>query len=222
MHQTSWGLSTRIIGAIIMVHGDNEGLKLPPHIAPVQVMICPVMQKKEGVLNKAYELEKELKAAGFRVKTDARDRNPGYKFADSEMRGIPLRVEIGPRDIENSQAILVRRDTHEKITVPFSELVNKTGELLETIQHDMYEKAKEHLESHTFKATSIEEMTDILNNKTGFVKAMWCGSKKCEEHIKDKTGASSRCISFEQEHIDDKCIYCGKPAAKMVYWGRAY
>ena len=222
VHQTSWGLSTRIIGAIIMVHGDNEGLKLPPHIAPVQVMICPVMQKKEGVLNKAYELEKELKAAGFRVKTDARDRNPGYKFADSEMRGIPLRVEIGPRDIENSQAILVRRDTHEKITVPFSELVNKTGELLETIQHDMYEKAKEHLESHTFKATSIEEMTDILNNKTGFVKAMWCGSKKCEERIKDKTGASSRCIPFEQEHIDDKCIYCGKPAAKMVYWGRAY
>ena len=222
VHQTSWGLSTRIIGAIIMVHGDNEGLKLPPHIAPVQVMICPVMQKKEGVLNKAYELEKELKAAGFRVKTDSRDRNPGYKFADSEMRGIPLRVEIGPRDIENSQAILVRRDTHEKITVPFSELVNKTGELLETIQHDMYEKAKEHLESHTFKATSIEEMTDILNNKTGFVKAMWCGSKKCEERIKDKTGASSRCIPFEQEHIDDKCIYCGKPAAKMVYWGRAY
>ena len=220
--QTSWGASSRLIGAIIMVHGDNEGLKLPPHIAPVQVMICPVMQKKEGVLNKAYELEKELKAAGFRVKTDARDRNPGYKFADSEMRGIPLRVEIGPRDIENSQAILVRRDTHEKTTVPFSELVNKTGELLETIQHDMYEKAKEHLESHTFKATSIEEMTDILNNKTGFVKAMWCGSKKCEERIKDKTGASSRCIPFEQEHIDDKCIYCGKPAAKMVYWGRAY
>ena len=222
VHQTSWGMSTRIIGAIIMVHGDNEGLKLPPHIAPTQIMICPVMQKKEGVLDKAYELEKELKAAGFRVKTDARDKNPGFKFADCEMRGIPLRVEIGPRDIENGQAVLVRRDTHEKETVALTDLAKRAGELLEIIQHDMYEKAKQHLENHTFTATSIDEMEDILDKKTGFVKAMWCGSKKCEEKIKDKTGASSRCIPFEQECIDDKCIYCGKPATKMVYWGRAY
>ena len=205
-----------------MVHGDNAGLTLPPHIAPTQIMICPVMQKKEGVLDKAYELEKELKAAGFRVKTDARDKNPGFKFADCEMRGIPLRVEIGPRDIENGQAVLVRRDTHEKETVEFTDLAKRAGELLETIQHDMYEKAKQHLENHTFTATSIDEMEDILDKKTGFVKAMWCGSKKCEEKIKDKTGASSRCIPFEQECIDDKCIYCGKPATKMVYWGRAF
>ena len=205
-----------------MVHGDNEGLKLPPHIAPTQVMICPVMQKKEGVLDKAYEIEKELKAAGFRVKTDARDKTPGYKFADCEMRGIPLRVEIGPRDIDNKQAILVRRDTHEKLTVSFAELSEKVGELLETIQQDMYAKAKAHLDSHTFEAKSVDEMEKILDTNKGFIKAMWCGSKKCEERIKDKTGASSRCIPFKQECLDDKCVYCGKPAAKMVYWGRAY
>ncbi len=222
VHQTSWGLSTRIIGAIIMVHGDNEGLKLPPHIAPVQIIICPIMQKKEGVLDKASEIENELKAAGFRVKTDTRDKNPGFKFADSEMRGIPLRIEIGPKDIEKAEAILVRRDTHEKITVSFDELVLKAGELLETIQHDMYENAKEHLKEHTFTAHDTDEMNEILHNKKGFIKAMWCGSQKCEERIKDRTGATSRCIPFDQEAVDDKCVCCGKAASKMVYWGRAY
>ena len=222
VHQTSWGMSTRIIGAIIMVHGDNEGLKLPPHIAPVQVMICPVMQKKEGVLEKAAELKSRLAAAGFRVRVDERDKNPGFKFADSEMRGIPLRVEIGPKDIQNNQAILVRRDTHEKITVALEELETRTGELLETIQKDMYEAAKKHLEAHTFQAESMDEMERILDNEKGFVKAMWCGSRECEEAVKEKTGASSRCIPFAQEKICDCCINCGKPATKMVYWGRAY
>ena len=222
VHQTSWGMSTRIIGTIIMVHGDNEGLKLPPHIAPVQVMICPVMQKKEGVLEKAAELKSRLAAAGFRVRVDERDKNPGFKFADSEMRGIPLRVEIGPKDIQNNQAILVRRDTHEKITVALEELESRTGELLETIQKDMYEAAKKHLEAHTFRAESMDEMERILDNEKGFVKAMWCGSRECEEAVKEKTGASSRCIPFAQEKICDCCINCGKPATKMVYWGRAY
>ncbi|MDO4438076.1 MAG: proline--tRNA ligase [Eubacteriales bacterium] len=222
VHQTSWGISTRIIGAIIMVHGDNDGLKLPPNIAPTQVIICPVMQKKAGVLEKADELCEELKKAGIRVKVDARDKNPGYKFADSEMRGIPLRVEIGPRDIENNQAILVRRDTHEKVTVSLSELSEKAAELLKDIQSNMYETAKKHVESHTFTAKTIDEMRSILDEKTGFVKAMWCGCRECEDAIKEKTGATSRCIPFNQEHIADTCINCGKPATKMVYWGRAY
>ncbi len=222
VHQTSWGLSTRIIGAIIMVHGDNDGLKLPPRIAPVQIMICPVMQKKEGVLEKSFELKEELSKAGFRVKVDDRDKNPGFKFADCEMRGIPLRVEIGPRDIEKGEAVLVRRDTREKITVELSELSEKAGELLESIQHDMYEKAKAHLEAHTFAATTMDEMEEILDTKKGFVKAMWCGCRECEDAIKEKTGATSRCIPFRQEKLSDTCIYCGKPAQKMVYFGRAY
>ena len=222
VHQTSWGLSTRIIGAIIMVHGDNDGLKLPPRIAPVQIMICPVMQKKEGVLEKSFELKEELSKAGFRVKVDDRDKNPGFKFADCEMRGIPLRVEIGPRDIEKGEAVLVRRDTREKIMVELSELSEKAGELLESIQHDMYEKAKAHLEAHTFAATTMDEMEEILDTKKGFVKAMWCGCRECEDAIKEKTGATSRCIPFRQEKLSDTCIYCGKPAQKMVYFGRAY
>ena len=222
VHQTSWGLSTRIIGAIIMVHGDNDGLKLPPRIAPVQIMICPVMQKKEGVLEKSFELKEELSKAGFRVKVDDRDKNPGFKFADCEMRGIPLRVEIGPRDIEKGEAVLVRRDTREKIMVELSELSEKAGELLENIQHDMYEKAKAHLEAHTFAATTMDEMEEILDTKKGFVKAMWCGCRECEDAIKEKTGATSRCIPFRQEKLSDTCIYCGKPAQKMVYFGRAY
>ena len=222
VHQTSWGLSTRIIGAIIMVHGDNDGLKLPPRIAPVQVMICPVMQKKEGVLEKASELCSELSKAGFRVKVDDRDKNPGFKFADCEMRGIPLRVEIGPRDIENGEAVLVRRDTREKLTVKLTDLCAEVGRLLEAIQQDMYDKAKAHLEAHTFSARSMEEMEDILDTKKGFVEAMWCGCRECEDAIKDRTGATSRCIPFKQEKLSDTCIYCGKPAQKMVYFGRAY
>ena len=222
VHQTSWGVSTRIIGAIIMVHGDNDGLKLPPHIAPVQVIICPVMQQKAGVLDKANELKDTLTKAGFRVKLDDRDKTPGYKFADSEMRGIPLRIEIGPRDIENGQAVFVRRDTHDKITASLDGITESAGQLLEDIQNSMYEAAKAHLEKHTFSAQNIDEMEHILDERKGFVKAMWCGSRECEEAVKEKTGASSRCIPFKQEHIGDCCVNCGKPAAKMVYWGRAY
>ena len=217
VHQTSWGMTTRMIGALIMVHGDNNGLVLPPRIAPVQVMIVPVQQQKEGVLDKAFELCDVL--SGFRVKVD---KSPGWKFSESEMRGIPVRVEIGPRDIENNVAVLVRRDTHEKLTVSLDELAEKVGELLDTIQHDMLERARAHRDAHTYVATNFDEFVETINEKPGFVKAMWCGCKECEDKIKEATAATSRCIPFKQEQLSDKCVCCGKPATKMVYWGRAY
>ena len=220
VHQTSWGMPTRMIGALIMVHGDNNGLVLPPRIAPVQVMIVPVQQQKEGVLDKAFELCDVL--SGFRVKVDDSDKSPGWKFSESEMRGIPVRVEIGPRDIENNVAVLVRRDTHEKLTVSLDELAEKVGELLDTIQHDMLERARAHRDAHTYVATNFDEFVETINEKPGFVKAMWCGCKECEDKIKEATAATSRCIPFKQEQLSDKCVCCGKPATKMVYWGRAY
>ena len=220
VHQTSWGMTTRMIGALIMVHGDNNGLVLPPRIAPVQVMIVPVQQQKEGVLDKAFELCDVL--SGFRVKVDDSDKSPGWKFSESEMRGIPVRVEIGPRDIENNVAVLVRRDTHEKLTVSLDELAEKVGELLDTIQHDMLERARTHRDAHTYVATNFDEFVETINEKPGFVKAMWCGCKECEDKIKEATAATSRCIPFKQEQLSDKCVCCGKPATKMVYWGRAY
>lgn len=220
VHQTSWGMTTRMIGALIMVHGDNNGLVLPPRIAPVQVMIVPVQQQKEGVLDKAFELCDVL--SGFRVKVDDSDKSPGWKFSESEMRGIPVRVEIGPRDIENNVAVLVRRDTHEKLTVSLDELAEKVGELLDTIQHDMLERARTHRDAHTYVATNFDEFVETINEKPGFVKAMWCGCKECEDKIKEATAATSRCIPFKQEQLSNKCVCCGKPATKMVYWGRAY
>ena len=220
VHQTSWGMSTRIIGAIIMVHGDDNGLVLPPRIAPTQVMIVPIQQQKEGVLDKAFELKNVL--SGFRVKVDDSDKSPGWKFSESEMRGIPVRVEIGPRDLENNEAVLVRRDTHEKITVSLDEIGAKVGELLETIQHDMLERARAHRDAHTYEAVTYDEFVKTINEKPGFVKAMWCGDLACEEKIKEDTAATSRCMPFKQEQLSGQCVCCGKPAKKMVYWGRAY
>ena len=220
VHQTSWGMTTRMIGAIIMVHGDNNGLVLPPRIAPTQVVIVPIQQQKEGVLNKAFELRDVL--SNFRVKVDDSDKSPGWKFSESEMRGIPVRVEIGPRDIENNEAVLVRRDTHEKITVSLDEIEAKVSELLDTIQNDMLERARAHRDSHTYVATTYDEFVKTINEKPGFVKAMWCGDQACEDKIKEDTAATSRCMPFAQEHLSDKCVCCGKPAKKMVYWGRAY
>ena len=220
VHQTSWGLSTRLIGGIIMVHGDDNGLVLPPRIAPVQVMIVPVQQQKEGVLDKAFELKGML--SNFRVKVDDSDKSPGWKFSESEMRGIPIRVEIGPRDIEQNQAVLVRRDTHEKIMVSLEELDQQVKNLLDDIQKNMYEKAKNHRDEHTSEATDLDTFTKTVEEKPGFVKAMWCGCQECEDQIKETTGATSRCIPFEQKTLSDTCICCGKPAVKMVYWGRAY
>ena len=222
VHQTSWGMTTRMIGAIIMVHGDNSGLVLPPRIAPVQAVIIPIQQRKEGVLEKADEMFAALKAAGVRVKVDDTDKSPGFKFAEQEMRGIPIRIECGPKDIENGQAVICRRDTREKYTVTFDELVEKVQEILETIQKDMLERARKHRDSHTYVATNYEEFKDTIVNKPGFVKAMWCGDRACEDKIKEDVQATSRCMPFEQEHLSDVCVCCGKPAKKMVYWGRAY
>ena len=222
VHQTSWGFTTRMIGAIIMVHGDNEGLKLPPRIAPVQVTIVPIAQNKEGVLDKARELESRLLAKGVRVSLDDSEKSPGFKFSECEMRGVPLRLEIGPKDIEAGSCILVRRDDRQKLTVSLDELEGKVLELLDTIQNDMYNKALAHRESHTYTATNMDEFTDTINNKPGFIKAMWCGNQECEDKIKELTQGTSRCMPFDQEHISDVCVCCGKPAKKMVYWGRAY
>ena len=222
VHQTSWGVSTRIIGAIIMVHGDDSGLVLPPAIAPTQVMVIPIQQKKEGVLEKAYELKDTLVKSGFRVKVDDSDKSPGFKFSEQEMRGIPVRVEIGPRDIESGKCLICRRDNGEKIEVAIDELSDKIAELIPQIQQDMYDRAKKHLEDHTYEATTKEEFEKIFAEKSGFVKAMWCGETECEEKIKEDMAVTSRCMPFEQKCLSDKCVYCGKPAKKMVYWGRAY
>ena len=220
--QTSWGMTTRMIGAVIMVHGDNSGLVLPPRLAPVQAVVIPIQQRKEGVLEKAEELYQALKAAGVRVKVDDTDKSPGFKFAEQEMRGIPVRIECGPKDIENGQAIICRRDTREKYTVSFEELADKVKEVLETMQHEMLERARAHRDAHTYEATDYEEFKKIVNEKPGFVKAMWCGDQACEDKINEDVQATSRCMPFAQETLSDTCICCGKPAKKMVYWGRAY
>ena len=218
--QTSWGLSTRIIGALIMVHGDNSGLVLPPRIAPTQIMIVPIQQKKAGVLDKAFEIRDML--SNFRVKVDDSDKSPGFKFADQEMRGIPVRIEIGPRDIEGGKCIIARRDNHEKIECDIASLPEKMAELLPQIQKDMYDRAAKHLEEHTYTAASKEEFDRLFREKSGFVKAMWCGDQACEDMIKEDYGVTSRCMPFKQETVSDVCVCCGKPAKKMVYWGRAY
>ncbi|MBQ7145159.1 MAG: proline--tRNA ligase [Lachnospiraceae bacterium] len=222
VHQTSWGMSTRIIGALIMVHGDDSGLVLPPRIAPTQVMIIPIAQHKEGVLEKASELKEQLAAAGFRVKVDETDKNPGWKFSEQEMRGIPLRVEIGPKDIEAGQAVIVRRDNREKQVVALDQLAEAVKAVLEQEQADMLERAREFLYSHIYEAKTYEEFCDLIANKPGFVKAEWCGDQACELKIKEDTTATSRCMPFVQEHIGETCVCCGKPAKKLVYWGKAY
>ena len=220
VHQTSWGMSTRIIGAIIMVHGDNSGLVLPPKVAPVQIMVIPIQQKKEGVLEKATEVKNRL--SDFRVRLDDTDKSPGWKFSEQEMRGIPIRIELGPKDIEAGKCVMVRRDTGEKLEVSLEDVEVKAKELLETIQEEMLERAKNHVATHTYEATDFTEFEKTLNEKPGFIKALWCEEQACEEEIKEKTGATSRCMPFDQGKIEGKCVCCGKPAKKMVYWGRAY
>lgn len=220
--QTSWGMSTRLIGAVIMVHGDDNGLVLPPKIAPVQIAIVPIAQHKEGVLDKAGELFNAL-SEKFRVKLDSSDNSPGWKFAQYEMQGVPLRLEIGPKDIENNQCVLVRRDNGEKQFVSLDELESTIEALLVTIHGDMLQRAQENLEQKTFTATNYDEFLDIAKNKPGFIKAMWCGDSACEDKIKEDTGGvKSRCIPFEEEQLSDVCACCGKPAKHMVYWGRQY
>ncbi len=221
VHQTSWGMSTRIIGAIIMVHGDDDGLVLPPRIAPVQVMIIPVAQHKEGVLEKAAELSERLGRL-YSVKVDDSEKSPGWKFSEQEIRGIPLRIEIGPKDIEKNQAVIVRRDTREKYFVSLDEIETRTGEILELMQSEMLERARKHRDAHTYDAHTYEEFKDTIANKPGFVRAMWCGDLACELKIKEDTTATSRCMPFDAEPIDTRCVCCGKPAKALVYWGKAY
>ena len=219
--QTSWGMSTRIKGGIIMTHGDNNGLVLPSAIAPIQVIILPIAQHKEGVLDKAYELRDRLKKT-FRVKIDDSEQSPGWKFAQYEMKGVPLRLEIGPKDIEKNQCVLVRRNDREKIFVSLEHLEEAIAEQLEAVRKGIYEKALSRRQEMTFTASTFDEMKDIAEHKPGFVKAMWCGDLACEEKIKEEAGLSSRCIPFEQEQIAETCVCCGKPAKSMVYWGKSY
>ena len=221
-HQTSWGMSTRIIGGIIMTHGDNNGLVLPPRIAPVQVIVVPVAQHKEGVTEKATELYDALKAAGIRAKIDLSDNSLGWKCAQYEMKGVPLRIEIGPRDIENGVCMAVRRDNGEKISVELSELTAKVPELLDAVQQGLFDKAKKNLDEHIFEAHSLEEAKQLQEEKGGFIKTMWCGELDCELKMKEQAGMSSRCIPFKQEDLGDTCPICGKKAKHMIYWGVAY
>jgi prolyl-tRNA synthetase len=219
-HQTSWGVSTRLIGAIIMVHGDNEGLVLPPNIAPIQAALIPIARHKPGVLEKCAEIKRLL--ADFSVILDDSDKSPGWKFAEYEMKGVPVRIELGPKDIENNQAVLVRRDTREKKVVSLDEIQNEVKVMLDAIQSALYEKALKHREETTNIAKNFDELKEIAENKPGFIKAMWCGGVECELKIKEETAVTSRCIPFEQEKIADTCVCCGKPASKMLYWGKAY
>lgn len=221
-HQTSWGVSTRMIGAIIMVHGDDDGLVLPPKVAPIQVAIIPIAQHKEGVLDKVYEVADVLKK-DFRIKVDASDKAPGWKFSEYEMKGVPVRVELGPKDIEKNQCVIVRRDNREKIFVSLDNLAEEVQKALDAVHEAMYEKALKNMQEKTFEARSYEEFLDTAENKPGFIKAMWCGEKECEEKLKEVTGGvKSRCIPFEEEHLADTCVCCGKPAKHMVYWGKQY
>ena len=220
--QTSWGVSTRMIGAIIMVHGDDNGLVLPPKIAPIQIAMVPIAMHKEGVLEKCGELYTRLNEK-FRVKLDDSDNSPGWKFSQYEMLGVPLRLEMGPKDIENNQCVLVRRDTREKLFVSLDNIEDEITKELAMIHDSMYDKARRNLEEKTFVAHSFDEFLDISQNKPGFIKAMWCGDAECEDKLKDATGGvKSRCIPFSEEHLSDTCVCCGKPAKHMVYWGKQY
>jgi prolyl-tRNA synthetase len=220
--QTSWGVSTRIIGAIIMTHGDDNGLVLPPAVAPIQVVVIPVAQHKEGVLDKAYELLNTLKSAGIRAKIDDSDNSTGWKFAEYEMKGVPLRLEIGPRDMEQDQCVIVRRDNREKTIVPLAELTTAVPKLLNDLHEGLYKTAKERTERMTYDAHDMEELKDIAANKPGFIRAMWCGDPECEKKLKDEAGVSSRCMPFDGEPIGDTCVCCGKKAKALTYWGKAY
>ncbi len=219
-YQTSWGVSTRLIGAIIMTHGDDEGLILPPAVAPVQVVVVPVAAHKPGVLEKARELAERL-GKTFRVKVDDSDKAPGWKFAQWEMKGVPLRLEIGPKDIEKEQCVLVRRDTREKLFVRWDELETAVPSALAALGQSLFDRAAENRARRTWSAATMEEVLSHAE-ENGYIQTMWCGERACEEAMKEKAGLTSRCIPFVQEHLGDVCPVCGKPAKQMIVWGRAY
>jgi prolyl-tRNA synthetase len=220
--QTSWGLSTRIIGGIIMTHGDNSGLVLPPRIAPIQVVVVPVAQHKPGVLEAATALYEQIKAMGIRARIDTSDNSLGWKCAQYEMKGVPVRLELGPKDIENGCCMAVRRDNGEKIPVALNEIAARLPEVLDDVQRGLYEKAKKNLDEHIYAAHSLEEAKELQEKNGGFIKTMWCGDEACENQMKEQAGLTSRCMPFEQEQIGDKCPCCGRPAKHMVIWGKAY
>ena len=220
-YQTSWGMSTRIIGAIIMTHGDDNGLVMPPYVAPVQLIILPIAQHKEGVLEKAYEIKSKLENV-CRVKIDDSDNSAGWKFAEYEMKGVPLRLEIGPKDIAENRCVIVRRDNREKYFVSLDELEQKIPELLQAVHDGLYQKALERREKMTYSVTTLDEMIDCAANRPGFIKAMWCGDRACEEKLKEVAGVTSRCMPFEGEPVSDKCVCCGREAKHLTYWGKAY
>ena len=219
--ETSWGTTTRLIGAVIMTHGDNDGLVLPPAIAPIQLVVIPIASHKEGVIEKADEITERLSKV-CRVKSDKSDQSPGWKFAEYEMKGVPLRLEIGPRDIENNQCVVVRRDNREKTVVSLDELETKIPELLKAVQDGLYNAALERREKMTYVAETLDEMIDIAENKPGFIKAGWCGERECEDALKEKAGVTSRCIPFGDHKVPEKCVCCGKTAKHLLYWGKAY
>lgn len=221
VQQTSWGFTTRIIGAMIMVHGDDRGLVIPPKAAPIQVMIVPVAQHKEGVLDYAYGLKRSLSKVA-RVDIDASDKKPGWKFNEYEMKGVPLRLEVGPKDIEKGQVVLARRDTGEKIFISAEKLEETVEQLLEEIQTSLYKKALNHREENTYTAYNYKELVELFKEKTGFVKAMWCGDRACEDKIKEDTSATSRCMPFNENSIGSKCVCCGEEAGHLVFWAKAY
>ncbi len=220
--ETSWGVSTRLIGGIIMTHGDNNGLVLPPKVAPIQVVVLPIAMHKEGVLEGAGAIRDKLLNAGLRVKMDASDNSMGWKCAEYEMKGVPLRVECGPRDLENGQCVLVRRTDREKIVVKLEDLTAAVDQQLRIVQQQMFDKAKKNLDEHIYPAFSLEEAKELQEKNGGYIKTMWCGEVACEMKMKEVAGMSSRCIPFAQEHLADTCPCCGRPAQKMVYWGVAY
>ncbi len=222
-HQTSWGVTTRMIGGIIMTHGDDNGLVLPPAVAPIQAVIVPVSMHKEGVLEAASALKDRLAAAGVRVKLDDSDNSPGWKYAEYEMKGVPLRIEIGPRDIESAQCVIVTRHNREKTFVALDTLEESVLAKLTEVRDGIYEKALANRNARTYDCTTLDEITTALAEKgDGFVRAMWCGDEECEDKVKAETGVGSRCIPMDEEHIADTCVCCGKPAKHMVLWAVAY
>ncbi len=222
-HQTSWGVTTRLIGAIIMTHGDDNGLVLPPAVAPIQAVIIPVAQHKPGVLEKAAELKAQLESAGIRVKLDDSDNSPGWKYSEYEMKGVPLRIEIGPRDIENNACVIVTRHNREKTFISLDTLIESVNEKLTQVHDALYEKALANREKKTYDCTTMDEIIKALEeNGDGFIRAMWCGEEECEDKVKETTGVGSRCIPFEGKELSDVCVCCGKPAKHLVYWGKAY
>jgi prolyl-tRNA synthetase len=213
-------MSTRIIGGIIMTHGDNNGLVIPPRIAPIQAIVLPIAAHKPGVTEAAEAVVERLKAVGIRAKGDFSDNSAGWKFAQYEMKGVPLRIEIGPKDLEKGQFVAARRDNGEKVFLPLDELETAVAKLLDDVHDGLFAKAKQNLDSHIWPATTVEEVKEKAQD--GFVKTMWCGDTACEEKMKELAGVSSRCIPFEQENLGDVCPCCGKPAKHMVIWGIAY